>query len=387
MTRFPMVCVFGTATNESQPLPADGVCDFTFYDGLYADPLDTLESPSFRAPVEHVIGHAAVHSATQYGLSFDYRKKSEVAQDLETPAGRSKIEELWARDIRHYGFLSVEHMGQNDSQMVHEVIHVLASLHTLLQMQRTQTEEASYLAIGLFLEHTDIKGVLDTMRQVYMPDLIIAHGHVGYDDRQFGTDCKMVYPTPFSSDGRYRESQLSAMAMLEDFNYNTSSLAVSVALFARRYKPAHPDPETSSDTTGFLPGMQCTSFKGRYLIPLSQFCTNRAYLRNHHPDALYAGRATFSKKRKSSILYDNEFTLAEKLCLGKERHLGLSYGVAVYGLEYADHSHECASLLSGAYARTRLTKALVRFFESRPNADNMHNCTNIRADAEIRVRN
>ncbi|KAL3210225.1 hypothetical protein MRX96_037308 [Rhipicephalus microplus] len=35
MTPFPVVRVFGTATNESQPLPADDVCDYTFYDGLY----------------------------------------------------------------------------------------------------------------------------------------------------------------------------------------------------------------------------------------------------------------------------------------------------------------------------------------------------------------
>ncbi|XP_070379686.1 uncharacterized protein [Dermacentor albipictus] len=386
MTRFPMVCVFGTATNQSQPLPADGVCDFTFYDGLYVDGLDTLQSPRFSAPVEHVLGHAALHSATQYGLSFDYRKKSEVAQDLEIPVGRSKIEELWTRGICHYGFLSIEHAGQNDDQDFRDIIHVLASLHALLQMQRSHAAEASYLAIGLFLEDTDIKGALDTMRQVYMPDLIIAHGHIGYDDRQFGTDCKMMYPTPFNSDGRYRESQLSAVAMLESINYDTTSLAVSVALFARRYKPAHPDPVTSSDATGFLPGMQCTSFRGKYLIPVSQFCTNRDYLRNHRQDPFYTGRATFSKTRQSTILYDNEFTLAEKLCLTKERHLGLSYGVAVYGLEYADHSGECPIVLRGAYARTRLAKALVRFFESRPNVDNMFDCASIRPEAENSVR-
>ncbi|KAH7985648.1 hypothetical protein HPB52_025494 [Rhipicephalus sanguineus] len=74
MTRFPLVCVFGAATNESQPLPADGVCDFTFYDGLYeTGPFDTLYSPRFSAPVEHVLSHASLHSVTQYGLSFGYR--------------------------------------------------------------------------------------------------------------------------------------------------------------------------------------------------------------------------------------------------------------------------------------------------------------------------
>ncbi|KAL1470150.1 hypothetical protein MTO96_024602 [Rhipicephalus appendiculatus] len=170
--------------------------------------------------------------------------------------------------------------------------------------------------------------------------------------------------------------------MLENMNYNLSSLAVSVASFARRYKPAHPDPETSPNVTGFLPGMQCSSYDGEYIIPLTEFCRDRTYVRNHLPVQNYAGRATYSKQQRRTILYDNEFTLAEKLCLTKERHLGLSYGVAVYGLEYADHSHECPSLLSGAYGRTRRAKALVRFFESKPNIDDVHdNCTSIRPES------
>ncbi|KAL3247075.1 hypothetical protein MRX96_057269 [Rhipicephalus microplus] len=86
MTPFPVVRVFGTAMNESQPLPADGVCDYTFYDGLYdAGPFDTLYSPQFSAPVEHVLSHASLHSVTEYGLSFAYRNASQVARDLEIP--------------------------------------------------------------------------------------------------------------------------------------------------------------------------------------------------------------------------------------------------------------------------------------------------------------
>ncbi|KAL3218521.1 hypothetical protein MRX96_031515 [Rhipicephalus microplus] len=86
MTPFPVVRVFGTATNESQPLPADGVCDYTFYDGLYdTGPFDTLYSPHFCAPVEHVLSHASLHSVTEYGLSFAYRNASQVARDLEIP--------------------------------------------------------------------------------------------------------------------------------------------------------------------------------------------------------------------------------------------------------------------------------------------------------------
>ncbi|KAL3247602.1 hypothetical protein MRX96_057027 [Rhipicephalus microplus] len=86
VTPFPVVRVFGTATNESQPLPADGVCDYTFYDGLYdTGPFDTLYSPHFSAPVEHVLSHASLHSVTEYGLSFAYRNASQVARDLEIP--------------------------------------------------------------------------------------------------------------------------------------------------------------------------------------------------------------------------------------------------------------------------------------------------------------
>ncbi|XP_077491829.1 uncharacterized protein LOC144102424 [Amblyomma americanum] len=76
MKQFPMVCIFGVATNESVVTPADGVCDFTFYDGLYANPEDTLTSPSFRTAVDHVVGNALNHSITQYGLSFDFRQVS-----------------------------------------------------------------------------------------------------------------------------------------------------------------------------------------------------------------------------------------------------------------------------------------------------------------------
>ncbi|KAL3222867.1 hypothetical protein MRX96_028299 [Rhipicephalus microplus] len=91
MTPFPVVCAFGTATNESQPLSADGVCDYTFYDGLYdTGPFDTLYSPHFSAPVEHVLSHASLHSVTEYGLSFAYRNASQVARDLEIPEFRTQ---------------------------------------------------------------------------------------------------------------------------------------------------------------------------------------------------------------------------------------------------------------------------------------------------------
>ncbi|KAL3172892.1 hypothetical protein MRX96_012638 [Rhipicephalus microplus] len=86
MTPFPVVRVFDTATNESQPLPADGVCDYTFYDGLYdTGPFDTPYSPHFSAPVEHVLSHASLHSVTEYDLSFAYRNASQVARDLKIP--------------------------------------------------------------------------------------------------------------------------------------------------------------------------------------------------------------------------------------------------------------------------------------------------------------
>ncbi|KAL3177220.1 hypothetical protein MRX96_009910 [Rhipicephalus microplus] len=86
VTPFPVVRVFGTATNESQPLPADGVCDYSFYDGLYdTGPFDTLYSPHFNAPVEHVLSHASLHSVTEYGLSLAYRNASQVARNLEIP--------------------------------------------------------------------------------------------------------------------------------------------------------------------------------------------------------------------------------------------------------------------------------------------------------------
>ncbi|KAL3224329.1 hypothetical protein MRX96_049534 [Rhipicephalus microplus] len=95
VTPFPVVRVFGTATNESQPLPADGVCDYTFYDGLYdTGPFDTLYSPHFSAPVEHVLSHASLHSVTEYGLSFAYRNASQVARDLEIPEATHGVKEL-----------------------------------------------------------------------------------------------------------------------------------------------------------------------------------------------------------------------------------------------------------------------------------------------------
>ncbi|KAL3205179.1 hypothetical protein MRX96_040848 [Rhipicephalus microplus] len=103
MTPFPVVRVFGTATNESQPLPADGVCDYTFYDGLYdTGPFDTLYSPHFSAPVEHVLSHASLHSVTEYGLSFAYRNASQVARDLEIPEvspslAQPALHDAWGR--------------------------------------------------------------------------------------------------------------------------------------------------------------------------------------------------------------------------------------------------------------------------------------------------
>ncbi|KAL3188786.1 hypothetical protein MRX96_022284 [Rhipicephalus microplus] len=162
MTPFPVICVFGTATNESQPLPADGVCDYTFYDGLYdTGPFDTLYSPHFSAPVEHVLSHASLHSVTEYGLSFAYRNVSQVARDLEMPAVLSTIEDLWDRAIRHYGFLSIE---QYNADGFREIVGVLAKLHTMLQTQRSRVPGKFYFAIGLFLENNDIRGALDTMR-------------------------------------------------------------------------------------------------------------------------------------------------------------------------------------------------------------------------------
>ncbi|XP_077490817.1 uncharacterized protein LOC144101519 [Amblyomma americanum] len=380
MKQFPMVCIFGVATNESVVTPADGVCDFTFYDGLYANPEDTLTSPSFRPAVDHVVGNALNHSITQYGLSFDFSKRREVARHLVTAAGRSKVVDLWKRNLRHYGFLSINSIGFNATEF-REAIEVLASLHILLQMQRTSPQDASYLAVGFYAQDSDLREAMMIFRKVFTPDLIVAHGHIGFDDRVFETDCRMVLPTPFSAVGKYKSSQLSALAMLEGINHYTAALAVSVALFGRRYRPAHPDPEGSSEYGGFLPGKECTSYAGDYLVHYTYFCKERIFLRNLKMDIYDFGVSSFDKKEKWTIVYDTEYSIAEKLCLGKQAHTDLMYGVAAYGLEYADHSNECPSLsTSGAYGRTRLMKTLVRFFETGPSGDRMRDCNTTTPD-------
>ncbi|XP_065311760.1 uncharacterized protein [Dermacentor albipictus] len=97
------------------------------------------------------------------------------------------------------------------------------------------------------------------------------------------------------------------------------------------------------------------------------------------PPYLYTGPKMPSKVEAEST--ENTFALCRQgQAPGSELRRG------VYGLEYADHSGSCPIVLSGAYARTRLAKALVRFFESRPNVDNMTDCFDIRPEAEKSVR-
>ncbi|KAH6943035.1 hypothetical protein HPB50_014126 [Hyalomma asiaticum] len=606
MKRFPMICVFGAATNESQPLPDDGICDFTFYDGLYAYPEDTLKSLTFRAAVEHVLSHARKHTITQYGLSFAYENRYDVARDMETKTGRSKIKELWIRKIRHYGFISIHFMGHYDTTGFRAAIDLLAVLRTILQGKRTREEEASYLAIGFYVEPAYIVDVLAsidsitavsafgsdqiakkavkilTHYKVYSHELVWfparlgeaidgipnphkrltperenshaapAHGcgtgdgdaagedllttfneitnhyklgrrtlptphkelsrgqeivprliqtdtsvashvlsRVGVVSRPSGRGHRRHPQTPQTAHARARElacrpgasgpslpgplhpdwcgtgdgdaagedplttfneitnhyklgirtlptphkelstgqeiapriiqtdtfpppasmasfmpplitsrgaapayksthrsieltrplsTTTTALKMLESLKDSASALAVSVGLFGRRYKPAYTDPVSSSMTDGFLPGKPCTAYDGDYLIPYTYFCDDRTYQQNLRLDDDDWSISSFDKDGKWTVVFDTEFSIAGKLCLGKEAHMDMEYGVAAYGLEYADHSNDCRSLSTDrAYSRTKVVAALVRFFEGRPREDNMQGCRNVQA--------
>ncbi|KAH6921548.1 hypothetical protein HPB50_002187 [Hyalomma asiaticum] len=70
--RGALVCTVGTKVNRSLALPADGLCDFTFFDSLQRNGVNELSGP-FEENFRYFTEHAARHTITEYGAGFDYQ--------------------------------------------------------------------------------------------------------------------------------------------------------------------------------------------------------------------------------------------------------------------------------------------------------------------------
>ncbi|XP_077547774.1 uncharacterized protein LOC144160027 [Haemaphysalis longicornis] len=374
MPKSPLICIYGEATNESVEFPENGLCEFMFYEGLYGTGQPQLNVVNILAsarPLNHFASEAAAPSSTQYGLSLRYGAQVKVAQDVESHDGRRNIAELWKRGIRHYGFLNID-FTRFDAEEFRDALATLRVLNNTLQGLRTKATEVAYTGLGFYVVAGNRLSVLDALTAVYTPSFIVAHGHIGFDELEYGGKCFVYPPTIMNGAMLYEPSQLKALEMLEELNKTDAcALVVSVAMFGRKYRAV--------ENGDLRIGTECTYHSDDYLVPYEVLCTNTAFRSNVTEDPTNKAIFSYDDATRWVVTFDNELTLRTKLCEGKSQNLALEYGVAVYGMEYSDYAVRCPDLSThGSYTRLLMVKKVRDFLTGKfTKSDDEEHCNTI----------
>ncbi|KAL1480053.1 hypothetical protein MTO96_051358 [Rhipicephalus appendiculatus] len=304
------------------PLPKDGLCTLVFFDSLYAGDGNGLDPTGLPANVMAFLQWAknSVGQATQFGVSFAIDDEN-VEQEIKTKRFESGIDWITAQNIAHFGFLNA-YLSYASATHIFKALNVLKGLDDYLTLKNIRTSN-TVMALGVAPVYpSEFDTYVELMKQVFMPDLFVAIGHISYSDdgRQ---DCVIlppsVYAFPQSFTAPYGHTLLESVELLRhvDSIPDHPALVLSLSLHGRIYVPMHPD-DGNPDNIGTF--------------------------------------TVFNKCNNSDIVAPAE------VCDIKETAVALDFTIAAYDIDRDSAKALCSALtLKGSYARVSVLEKLNHF--------------------------
>nr|XP_050031705.2 uncharacterized protein LOC126527904 [Dermacentor andersoni] len=356
----PLICTVGDGLKLSMIFPDDGLCDYTFFDSLEKQRGATLAGP-YTDVLKRFLDASSKSVKTQYGAGFDYVNSRRVKDLLSMQDTIPHLDSLWNRGVSHYGVVNTQ-VYSFSSEKLDELLSILEALSQIMD-EKSRVVRPSYTILATpVMPGPWTEMITDRFKRIYAPDIVVSLSHYSYEDRDLA-DCVMVPPTflkpPPAHDYIYSmETAHESIRVLLSSGVN-ASMAVSVAMFGRWYKPLHPDPEVKDRPGNYSLFESCDYIPETQLGFVSKVCRDPRYRHTFYDHALHA-RVTYNKAAERLFVYDDEQSLRYKLCLSRAQYSTIKYGVAVYNLEYADDENSCGN---GIYSRLRTVRQLLSFFQ------------------------
>ncbi|KAH7957101.1 hypothetical protein HPB52_015290 [Rhipicephalus sanguineus] len=342
-------------TNYRTKYPADGVCDYIFYDSMYKNHRNTL--PGVWAEDVLSILTKALQTdpaKTQFGMGFAFEHRHRLIQDL----ANTSLKHFWDYKVFHFGILDCPAHGTKQTDM-DEVFVALKALDDSVQKARA-SGNTSYIVLGA-VSHTGAWNnyYRDKFGGVFKPDLFISLGHQLRGDPQ-RSSCVVTPPIILEkpeglADAHDLYDAVRALASVAS-QAGGPRFSLSVSMAGRWSKLL---PTSKAEIfSACEKGSPRWRFFGRY----TEVCKMPPYSTNLLYDVQRYAMRTFDPGTQRMFVYDDEKALCQKLCLAKANNTDVAFGVAVYDLDYEDTDDTCSDLNSmGAYSRFQAVSNVAKF--------------------------
>ncbi|XP_075728251.1 uncharacterized protein LOC142769167 [Rhipicephalus microplus] len=191
------LCTVGPTFTDGMPLPKDGLCTLVFFDSVHAGGSNGLNPTRLPTNAMTFLQWAknSVGQTTQFGVSFAIDDQN-VEQEIKTKRFESGIDRIMAMNIVHFGFLN-SYLSYASTTHIFKALNVLKGLDDYLKLKNIRTS-STVMALGVAPVYpSEFDTYVELMKQVFMPDLFVAIGHISYSDdgRQ---DCVILPPSVYA---------------------------------------------------------------------------------------------------------------------------------------------------------------------------------------------
>nr|XP_054925851.1 uncharacterized protein LOC126529576 [Dermacentor andersoni] len=354
-----VICTFGTKLNSATVFPPDGLCDCIFFDSLYkngTNKLDGDSSPNFM----YFKKKAMEHNETNFGVGLDFESYVDVEEFLNSDHASPILQQLVRGGIHHYGVINTPVTPLWTTE-VKKVLNMLKAFDSLMEQEETEDMPLYTAFTASMYTKTLLNNFTTLFKTVFTPDFLILYGHFFAEDQSW-PDCQIVPPTfdtpPESGGYIYSLKTAHSNAKeLQRVDIPALTVAVSVAIFGRWYKPRHVNESGAAGEPGSYSLFSMCEPTGddEQLGSVTQVCqlpmwSSRVYSREHHSEYCY------DTNMERIFTFDTARTLREKLCLQKARVVSVDYALAAFNLEYADGRGECGE---GDFSELRALRRLL----------------------------
>ncbi|XP_077489491.1 uncharacterized protein LOC144100407 [Amblyomma americanum] len=309
---------------------------------------------------------ASTYKKTTLGVAFAFQHTTQLGNDLRR-IKPNLLDVFWQSGIFHTGILDTPE-GATRTQVMTAVLRLkdLDGLsHTQTAMRHRALTALAAPSPGrqwIYLLDEEFK------RLQFIPDLLIMYGHYPFGDSTVA-NCAVVPPTRLSAPPlppQFRGSYLydlsvgpQAVLELQRRQVTTHAL-LSVTMKGRWTMAAQGEPLEFFSRCERNPGAE--SF-GSY----TQVCTARNYVSNLRYQPQHYAMLTYDNNR-TMFAYDNEVGLASKLCKVKNEARDLTFGIAVYDVDYDDYANVCRSLNKfRGHSRLKALRKIVDYYRNLAN--------------------
>ncbi|KAK8760903.1 uncharacterized protein LOC144110237 [Amblyomma americanum] len=373
-----LFCTYGNGTTGNTKFPADGLCDYIFYDSMYKNGINTLDqSTPYSADLEAVLRQAesGVYANTQFGLGFAF---TELRKFLQHSAfsSTSVIGQFIQRGVSHLGVIDCPVYGAELSQ-INEVFGAIAVLSIDLEPVRRRGQPA-YLVVGMVSFNSTWNEYFKRQfrrTSAFKPHLFISHGYQLFEDWQ-RTPCLATPPTVLFKPPHPQQTihdLRDAVLALAEIGAQAGGPALSLSV---TMKGRWTELVANTVAAAFSP---CTEKWRRPPASYTGVCIAAPFSNTLKYDLHGRAMRAYDAQRRLMYFYDNEQALSEKLCRVKANYTQVLFGLAVFDLEYEDGDNICSTRNRfGSFSRLKMVAKVLDFFSSKyTDGTQENNCSQL----------